>query len=197
MDSICHKHFLTWVISVPWLPIWDRSEDEACRITNGYIAWKLGSIVQKKISILYHRRVATRYRSFADFVPWWPKKTRSVTSRHAFQPSRSSLQVASSSCNYVHNLGGVQAAHTTLESKHQEQIRTFMAPGVDYGPDLSSSFLQTPPPVSVYPNLPQTAPGLPKGKRTTKDQGDGDECSRCVVFALLTLEWPTYLNFAR
>ena len=70
-----------------------------------------------------------------------------------------------------------------------------MAPSVDYEPDLSSSLLQTPPPVSVYPNLPQTAPERPKAKRTTKDQTDSDECFRCVIFALPTLKQPTYLNY--
>jgi hypothetical protein len=69
-----------------------------------------------------------------------------------------------------------------------------MAPSVDYEPDLSSSLLQTPPPVSVYPNLPQTAPDCPKAKRTTINQADGDECFRCVVFALLTLKQPTNIN---
>ena len=75
-----------------------------------------------------------------------------------------------------------------------EQIRTLMAPSVDYESDLSSSLLQTPPPVSVYPNLPQSAPDRPKAKRTTKDQADSDECFRYVVFALLTLL--SYLNYA-
>ena len=71
-----------------------------------------------------------------------------------------------------------------------------MAPSIDYEPDLSSSLLQTPPPVSVYPNLPQTAPDRPKAKRTTKDQTDSDECFRCVVVALLTLKQLTYFNYA-
>jgi hypothetical protein len=63
-----------------------------------------------------------------------------------------------------------------------------MVASTDCGSDLSSSLLQTPPPVSVYPNLPQTVPGRPKGRgRTTKDQTD-DECSRCVIFALLALQ---------
>src|SRR5271168_784328 len=45
-----------------------------------------------------------------------------------------------------------------------------MGPNADYGPQLSSSPLKTPPLVSVYPNLPQTLHVHPKGRRRTMER---------------------------